>query len=114
MIRTSLPFVWGGSLGLLSKPHLTLLPSNTSTALTLSSGGTYSVIFAFLSLAHFRLLPSRCINRVMNSWKAISSLHLQAFSPPVLPGGAFAGTLAVVQLFPFLLWELFHRIYLLI
>ena len=104
MIRTSLPFMWGGSLGLLQKPHLTLLPSNTLEGPTRS-------FFAFLSFSHFRLRRQLDV-WVLNSWKAISSLHLQAFLPTFLPGGAFPGTLAVAQLLPFFVVGAFSSLYL--
>ena len=109
MISTSLPFMWGGSLSFLYKSHISLLPPNVSTALI--SGGTYSVIFAFLSfstLGYCRQL----YGWVLNSWKSISSFHLEASHPLFNQGEPFPGPQLQLSCCPFLLWGLFHRVYL--
>ena len=65
--------------------------------------GHFLLSSVFPTLGYCRQLYSW----VLNSWKAISRFHLQAFSPTFLQGGAFPGSLAVAQLLPFFVGEAF-------
>ena len=103
--------MWGGSLGLLQKPHLALLPSNTSTALTLSSGGTYSVIFCFPQSCPLWVTVVPLYSWVLNSWQAISCLALTGFLTHFLQRGALSRDPSCSSTVALFCWGSFFRVF---